>query len=134
MSTPADHDLETFLAHYVICALWSSHDESREDGGDPMDDNYGPGDIHPDTLAKMREECRAFMESDAWREAYVGDFWTLEQGGHDFWLTRNGHGAGFWDRYSGGHEGEAHGKALSALAETFGGVDLYVGDDGKVHA
>lgn len=22
----------------------------------------------------------------------------IEQAGHDFWLTRNGHGTGFWDR------------------------------------
>ena len=22
----------------------------------------------------------------------------VEQAGHDFWLTRNGHGTGFWDR------------------------------------
>jgi hypothetical protein len=24
--------------------------------------------------------------------------YTITQAGHDFWLTRNGHGAGFWDR------------------------------------
>lgn len=30
-----------------------------------------------------------------------------EQAGHDFWLTRNGHGTGFWDRP------EVYGETLS---------------------
>lgn len=132
MTAPADSDLDTFLDHYIVCALWSSHDESRDDGGDPLDRNYSADDLAPDALAEMREDCRAFMDSDAWHAAHRGDFWTLEQGGHDFWLTRNGHGAGFWDRYSGG-EGEAHGDALSDLSKTFGECCLCVGEDGRIY-
>ena len=48
--------------------------------------------------------------------------------GHDFWLTRCGHGAGFWDRGVG-----ETGERLTKAAEKFGNVDLCVGDDGKIY-
>jgi hypothetical protein len=48
--------------------------------------------------------------------------------GHDFWLTRNHHGAGFWDR----DLGEV-GEQLTEAAQTYKEVDLYVGDDGKIY-
>ena len=44
-------------------------------------------------------------------------------------LTRNGHGAGFWDRGLG-----ALGERLTRAAKSHGSVDLYVNDDGKVDA
>ena len=50
--------------------------------------------------------------------------------GHDFWLTRNGHGAGFWD----GDWKEPAASKLDAASHAFGEVDLYIGDDGKVYA
>lgn len=34
--------------------------------------------------------------------------------GHDLWLTRNGHGAGYWDRK---HVGEAEDAALDRLTD-----------------
>jgi hypothetical protein len=52
-----------------------------------------------------------------------------EQCGHDFWLTRNGHGTGFWDRFP---KTDAH-KRLDVAAMAFGKADLYLGDDGKVY-
>ena len=53
----------------------------------------------------------------------------MEQVAHDFWLTRNRHGAGFWD---GDYEEEA-GKKLTEIAHSFGEVHPYVGDDGKIY-
>jgi hypothetical protein len=49
--------------------------------------------------------------------------------GHDFWLTRNGHGAGFWD----GDLSEDVGNALTEAAKKFGECHLYVGDDGQIY-
>lgn len=46
----------------------------------------------------------------------------------DFWLTRNGHGVGFWDRDVG-----AVGDRLTKACKKFGETYLYVGDDGKIH-
>ena len=39
-------------------------------------------------------ECLAFLVS---MECYLNDS-NLEQAGHDFWFSRNGHGVGFWER------------------------------------
>ena len=52
----------------------------------------------------------------------------MDYAGHDFWLTRNGHGAGFWDRGL----GEA-GKKLTDAAHAFGECNLYLGDDDVIH-
>lgn len=135
--------LDEFTRQYVETALWSSHDEADEQGGDPMDENYGIEDIHPDSLAAMAEDCRAFQES-------FGDFIADDpsRAGHDFWLTRNGHGAGFWDGdwdepYVKPQGSEFHpetgryrtvGDYLTAMSEPYGSCDLYVGDDGMIHA
>lgn len=48
--------------------------------------------------------------------------------GIDFWLTRNGHGAGFWDRGLGDV-----GTRLTCAAHNYGSVDLYAGDDGLIY-
>jgi len=49
--------------------------------------------------------------------------------GHDFWLTRNHHGAGFWD----GDYQEPEATILTNASHAFGEFNLYIGDDGKVH-
>ena len=41
--------------------------------------------------------------------------------GHDLWLTRNGHGVGFWDRPE--IYGEANAKIFSAMAKAQGTHD-----------
>jgi hypothetical protein len=116
--------LDTFTKQYIITALWSSNDESTPEGGDPMDKNYSIEDIGPETLAKMVADCAKFQADNA--EDIASD---LSRAGHDFWLTRNGHGAGFWD----GDWPEA-GDRLTEACKAYGEVTLYVGDDGKVYA
>lgn len=116
--------LDKFFDAYVKCALWSSTDSADDSGGAPLDDNYGPEDIDPATLARMRKDCHEFIVRASME---VRRNWTAEQAGYDFWLTRNGHGAGFWDR------GQPDGALLTKYAEEHPGVDLYVGDDGKVY-
>ncbi len=48
--------------------------------------------------------------------------------GHDFWLTRNDHGAGFWDRSLG-----ELGDNVSKISTELGGRDIYEGDDKKIY-
>lgn len=126
-----DKDLDRMLAQYVGTALWSSTDESTPDGGEPMDSNYDADDVHPDCLKAMREDCQAFGEANAaqieqWNGP--GDAW--EQAGHDFWLTRNGHGCGFWDRGHGQWPND--GADLTSASKPYGSCDLYVAD-GLIH-
>ena len=114
---------ETMIDGYVTCALWSSTDED----GEALDAVYGPGDIADEATEAMAAECRDFLDLLD-REGLDWSAWTPEQLGHDFWLTRNSHGAGFWDR---GH-GET-GDRLTALSKPYGASDLYVGDDGAIY-
>lgn len=114
-------DVEAVFRAYVDCALWSSTD----DDGEPLDGLYGPDDISDESLERMREEVSDFCEECAADLAGIPD----AQIGHDFWLTRNRHGAGFWDRDLG-----ARGDRLTAAAHAaYGSSDLFVGDDGFVH-
>ncbi len=127
-------DLDAFTRAYVEAALWSTTDESDESGGDPMDDNYDAWDIDAGTLAEMAADCAKFQAENAADLAlYNHPQWTAEElGGHDFWLTRNGHGCGFWDRDD--CLPEEAGERLTAAAEKCGEVYLYVGDDGIIYA
>jgi hypothetical protein len=135
----AEHDLniqrlDEFTRAYIECALWSTNDESDEQGGDPLDENYTIQDLSPACLKKMTDDCAKFQRAHAAElvdENYlhVNKFSALEIGGHDFWLTRNGHGAGFWD----GDWKKDVGEALTAASKKYGEVNLYVGDDGKIH-
>jgi hypothetical protein len=129
-------DLGEFTAAYMETALWSSNDESDpETGGDPMDDNYGPEDFAPEAVEKMRADCKAFWEAhghlihEETCLKYGPDFGPIGHAGHDFWLTRNGHGAGFWD----GDWHESVEDKLTKAAKAFGECNLLVGDDGLIY-
>jgi hypothetical protein len=117
--------LDSFTQAYVECAIWSS----TQDDGSPMDDDYGVDDLAPEALASIIQDCRQFQADNA---ADWQGLWSDESAGHDFWLTRNGHGAGFWDRYSEGRGAYVGGK-LTTAAKAWGSSDLYIGDDGLVY-
>ena len=108
------------IQEYLECALWSTCD----DEGNPLDDNYDIEDFDEKTKADLIEDLVDFIDSNRHLLEAAGI-----SAGHDFWLTRNGHGAGFWDRGLG-----KIGETLSDAARVYGSVDLYVGDDGKIYA
>ena len=112
-------DTETMFAAYVECALWSSLDDQDE----PLDAAYDADDIDADSLASMRDDVDAFAEANADDLESI----SADQAGHDFWLTRNGHGAGFWDRGLG-----ELGDRLTKACRPYGESYLSVRDDGKV--
>ena len=90
--------MEAFVRGYQTCALWSSNDPDTEL---PLDDTYMIEDIDDDTDAKMRAECGKFVtenRADLNQAVELLPERDWASMGHDFWLTRNGHGAGFWDR------------------------------------
>lgn len=127
----ANFDIDEFVRHYAIAALWSSTDEH----GEPLDAVFSIDDIDAETYYTMREDCADFLQSNLtdihhYSALMRNEEWSGEaRAGHDFWLTRNGHGAGFWDRGLG-----ALGERLADAARACGGVDLYAGDDGRVYA
>lgn len=112
-----------FVHAYLVCALWSS-----TDGDDPLDDNYGLEDIEADTRSKMEAEAAKFFNDNIELINRTPEGYGYDNAGHDLWLTRAGHGAGFWD----GDAGEV-GDELTKLADKLGNQDLYVGDDNKIY-
>ena len=120
-------ELSDVAISYLETALWSSTD----DDGNPLDDTYGVEDIAPETKQEAQQQLNDFFE-------YINELFLLNEArkyrddnhiAHDFWLTRNGHGAGFWD----GAYGDI-GDQLTAAAKSFGSVDLYIGDDNQIWA
>lgn len=94
--------------------------------------------------AELSEETRLDLEADCrsfWRRygCYVNaaecnrhgnDYSKAAQAGHDFWLTRNGYGAGFWD----GDWPEPYADRLDKGAKCYGEFQTYLGDDGLIYA
>lgn len=83
--------LDKMTAHYLVTALWSTSGDDCEN----LDDKYSTSDISEEFQLKAFTECAQLY-------ALISDLLTddeqdMEQIGHDFWLTRNRHGAGFWD-------------------------------------
>ncbi len=117
--------MESFFQGYVTCALWSSTDNRNDSGGSPLDENFSEDDIAPDALASMRADCEAFQADNAANLAIVAE-WSDSRLGHDFWLSRNGHGAGFFDEYFGADTKlrEAF-RELQDAARAYGSQDLY---------
>lgn len=120
--------MDAFTRQYLETALWASLEGLDESGSDDtaMDANHSLEDISEETVAQAVADCARFQGEN---EADLSD---IEDGqaGHDFWLTRNHHGAGFWDR---GHP-ETLGERLTDACHAFGEVNLYIGDDGKIYA
>lgn len=116
--------LDEFYSAYVEAALFTGTDESDESGGEPLDKNYGPSDFSNEAKAVMRRDANNFANKYA--DLIEGD---IERAGHDFWLTRNGHGSGFWD----GDWPEPDATTLTDAAEAYGEQNVYLGDDGEIY-
>lgn len=111
--------MDRFTEGYIECALWASE----------MDDK-SVDDLAPATLKDMTEACADFQETNRrLLEAANAMGRDDDYLGHDFWLTRNRHGTGFWDRGLG-----EIGDELTRMSRPYGSQDLYVGDDGLVYA
>ena len=112
-----------FVVAYMECALWAPVNDTAPESHDVSD-------LAPEARLAMIRDCRDFYrgQSILLRDTIERSNAAWELHGHDFWLTRNRCGAGFWDRGYG-----SAGEALSAAARVCGRRDLYVGDDGKVY-
>jgi len=131
------NSMDEFTRGFLETALWSSTDNSDDSGGEPLDKNYSIDDIAPESVAGLSADCRRFQHENAadLKAAYEHGIRNSDAGdefsaGHDFWLTRCGHGAGFWD----GDYPEPQATRLTKASEKFGNVDLYIGDDGVIYA
>jgi hypothetical protein len=120
--------VDPFTRAYIEAALWSStaHSPDQPDSDAAFDSaGYTIEDLAPETFDAMLTECRDFQQQQA---NLLCDAGSDEQNGHDFWLTRNRHGVGFWDRGYG-----VTGRLLTEAVEAAGPRNLYLGDDDQVY-
>lgn len=100
-----------FIQAYTECALWS--------------EGYEGGELHLTAQERFADDCKKFITEN--EHLFEGNY---SQAGHDFWLTRNGHGAGFWDRTE--IYGEENANKLTEASKAFGECWL-TADDGFIY-
>lgn len=125
------------VSSYITSALWPGTFTVRAglvDVTESLDAKYTDDDVSDEARAFITETVEAFLIANAddvaaFQETYTGvDFRERPTIGNNLYLTRNGHGAGFWDLELG-----ELGDRLTAAAKALGESELYVGDDGKLY-
>lgn len=107
--------LEQFVKSYLAAAAWCTVDSHEEND-----------EFTKDSILKAQRDCNAFIIciQRSFTESRAKELLSLEVNkdgicitAHDFWLTRNRHGSGFWDK------AEIYGKedaaTLTDLAHKF---------------
>ncbi len=117
--------LADIVREYVETLLWSE----TGDDGEPLDATYEADDIAESAKAEMRADVENFVRGCESERPHIFGGMSAGTIGHNFALTRNGHGAGFWDLGLGDR-----GDWLTEQCRPYGTQSLYVGDDGKIYA
>lgn len=114
---------EDFVAGYRDAMLWTNAYLADEEGEFIDGRDYAePEDVE-------REDADAFWDSLGYVIAAAPYYRAhgMAYAGHDFALTRNRHGAGFWDRGLG-----RIGDMLTEEAHAYGSHYIAISDDGTV--
>ena len=113
-----------------------------DDNSVPLDANYSVQDFDEKSLKKLYGEYQQFLSlveekitekiGEEWD--CIDDFYDLAQPAlnqteYDYILTRNRHGAGFWD----GDWCNSVSEILTDAAQAQGEFEVYVGDDQKIY-
>jgi hypothetical protein len=111
-------ELSPFVRQYLETALWSTTELYSDT---PLDRTFTVRDFTLKAIKQAIADCEAFQRenADALSEYYAKGY-SETDAGHDFWLSRNGHGAGFFD-----HGNEPCFRALQEAARVWGSVNLY---------
>ena len=116
-----------FRKGYIDALLWSSvnNDAEEEQYFDELANGYEDFDV--ESQERIDKDCKDFLEK-ALKFIPEGSF---DQAGHDFALTRNEHGAGFWDRED--EYGQDAAEKLNIIADSFLEISLeWIPEENKV--
>ena len=128
-------DFDSFWRGYLLALAFTANHYESEDAADSLFSNPG-GDISDvvdidEFAAMLSDETRLGLYNDC-LGFYLDAYTLLPEGfdrwdylGSDFHLTRNSHGAGFWD----GHIFRDIGGKLTELARPYGTSELEVCGD-----
>ena len=117
----SEEEVNKAFKAYAQAALFTGTDED----GKALDTRFTIYDIHPDSQRHMRLDIRAFLRSV--KEHYPSVDFDSDDLAHNFWLTRNREGSGFWD----GNWPDG-GKKLTELAHRFQEIALIENDEGEL--
>jgi hypothetical protein len=95
---------------------------------DPLDDHFDIDDFSLDAVTKACKDVAEFFKRLGDLLEKAREYKDDEHIAYHFWLTRQGHGVGFWD----GDYGDI-GDQLANIAELSGVSNYVVGEDGKIH-
>ena len=124
MTAPYD----AFYEGVVEAMLYAETD----DRGQPLDAHYTEADLSDLARCTLLNECSRFLSAArSHSPSPLPEGTDLQQAGHDFWFTRQGHGTGFWDKEH--VYGEAEAALLCTMSKCFGECWPGVGDDGKIY-
>lgn len=117
------NDINEILKGYIQCALWTEEERLESEGAEVTFEN-----VDEDSIIEAYLDIKKFIQNagdTAAKEAVNAN--GLIKLGMDIWLTRNFHGAGFFD-----HSYENEEQLINA-AKNLKSQDLYLGDDGYLH-
>lgn len=119
--------LPAFVRGYIEAAFFT--DSGSDDDGTMKDATFA--DMPPTVVALAVYDCEEFQDANSEALAVYLQTMNEEHAGHDFWLSRNGHGSGFFDRTDKVPREicDKLQEACRATRET----GLYRGDDGRVY-
>lgn len=121
MNKSVAYSIKTMVDAYLEAALFST----TGDDDQPLDKKHSLKSFTKEAVEKATFDCQRFLlaiEMPARRT--FGEYAALDYSrlGHDFWLTRNRHGAGFWD----GDWPEPFAAEATKISHSFGEVDILV--------
>lgn len=117
---------------YLETGLFSTTNED----GLPYRESHTADSFQKDSIASATEDVKLMLV--AAQSLFIDHpaaklIWpTPEALGEDFWLTRNRHGAGFWDKVCGGHPAQEFGRKMTEFAHTCGSIDIIEQGDGTL--
>ncbi len=97
------------------------------DGSDDIENDYDVWDIDKLTLTRLIEDLDYFFEQA--EDILEASDYDHDKACHDFYLTRQGHGAGFWEA---DHCTKEQGEKLTEIAESLGSLCI-IEDNGYLY-
>lgn len=104
---------DSYVNSYLESLMWS----------DGELDEYTVYDVEPNSRRQAEKDLEEFTKQ---AQRFLTHDADESQIAHDFALTRNGHGAGFWSRPE--IYGKVEADRLTELAKSFGETYIYAGD------
>lgn len=103
---PRGHNLDAFTRGYLGAAEWLARNwqDGRDDPDLTRDERSRCRGFTRKAIAEAKRDCKAFQKHN---RADLATYYEIsgkdeESAGVDYWLSRNGHGAGYSDRGDGG--------------------------------